>query len=388
MADKLSESMAEDIVAVVHDLRDKTATLLGRVKADQAAITRRMDDFEVKSRRPNYSGGASGGGARIDLAEKVFEDAAFKSFSQTQRGRIAVRVEDMQTLLQTKAVTQADLGFGTSGVFMPERVSGIIPAALRTYRLRQLLRNVPTSAGMVDFVKVTAYPKASPVAEGELKGQGSVTYVAASEKVRTLAVWIPASKQAIADLAGLQESVNVHLLGSLLDEEDAQILSGDAIGENLNGLNHQATSFDTSLLAPSDGWEFADILGWAIAQLATSNYMATAIVLHPLDFWKIRLCKTSTGQYLFGDPSQMAETRLFGLPVAVTAAQAQGTFTLGDFSTGAALHVRVDGIVEVSDSHADYFVRNMLAIRAEERVALCVYKPSSIITGSFSQSPA
>jgi HK97 family phage major capsid protein len=34
--------------------------------------------------------------------------------------------------------------------------------------------------------------------------------------------------------------------------------------------------------------------------------------------------------------------------------------------------------IEASNSHSDYFTRNLTAIRAEERLALAVYRPAAI----------
>ena len=48
----------------------------------------------------------------------------------------------------------------------------------------------------------------------------------------------------------------------------------------------------------------------------------------------------------------------------------------------------MEAIVEISDSHADYFTRNMLAIRAEERLCLQVMRPAAWIYGSMPTSPA
>jgi hypothetical protein len=44
--------------------------------------------------------------------------------------------------------------------------------------------------------------------------------------------------------------------------------------------------------------------------------------------------------------------------------------------------------VEISTQHADFFVLNQVAIRAEKRLALVVKRPASFIRGTFTQSPA
>jgi len=60
-----------------------------------------------------------------------------------------------------------------------------------------------------------------------------------------------------------------------------------------------------------------------------------------------------------------------GRPVAVTNSIASGTFLVGSSAT-ALIRDRMEAVVEISDSHPDYFIKNMLAIRAVERLTLQV----------------
>ena len=353
-----------------------------------AGLDRRLNDLQIQvdaidKRGIERNGG--GNGETKGLASEVFEAEQFKHFAETGRGRIAVKIADFQ---KKTAITGTALGSGTSGVIMPSRVPGIVPATMRTFRVRDLLRQPTTDAGAIDFVKVTGYTKASPQVEADNKHEATINFVAASEKVRTLAHWVPCTRQALQDVSMLQETINVHLMTGLRDEEDVQILSGDGTGENLNGLITQATAFDTSLLDMSAGWTRIDVLARAIQQLAEMNAAAEGIVLHPRDWWNIVLTVDTTGRYVLGDPAAMTETRLWGLPVSVTTAQAAGTFLIGAVQSATVLFIRMDGIIEVSDSHGDYFIQNKVAIRWEERVVLVTYKPEHFVYGSFTTSPA
>jgi HK97 family phage major capsid protein len=74
---------------------------------------------------------------------------------------------------------------------------------------------------------------------------------------------------------------------------------------------------------------------------------------------------------------------LWGLPVAVTPAMTAGTALVGAYASAAQVF-RKGGIrVEASNSHQDFFIKNLVAIRAEERLALAVYRPGAFgeVTG-------
>jgi HK97 family phage major capsid protein len=48
---------------------------------------------------------------------------------------------------------------------------------------------------------------------------------------------------------------------------------------------------------------------------------------------------------------------------------------------------RMEMQVEISTEHASYFTSNLVAIRAEKRVAIIVKRPASFVSGSFTTSP-
>ena len=53
---------------------------------------------------------------------------------------------------------------------------------------------------------------------------------------------------------------------------------------------------------------------------------------------------------------------------------------MGSFGIGATLYDRMEGNIRVSENHSDFFVRNAIAILAEERIALAVKRPESFCT--------
>jgi HK97 family phage major capsid protein len=60
-----------------------------------------------------------------------------------------------------------------------------------------------------------------------------------------------------------------------------------------------------------------------------------------------------------------------------------GDFLVGNFATGAQIFDRMNATVEVARQNEDDFVRNMISILAEERLALAVYNGASFVEGTF-----
>jgi HK97 family phage major capsid protein len=74
--------------------------------------------------------------------------------------------------------------------------------------------------------------------------------------------------------------------------------------------------------------------------------------------------------------------------VVETAAIAEGTFLTGAFGLGATLYDRQQANVRIAEQHADFFVRNAMAILAEERLGLACKRPESFVRGTFTASAA
>ena len=81
----------------------------------------------------------------------------------------------------------------------------------------------------------------------------------------------------------------------------------------------------------------------------------------------------------YGGPSAIGQRTLWGVPVVESEAQTSGYATIGDF-TKAVVWDREQTTVTMTDSHADFFVRNLVAVLAEERLAFGVTRPTAFCT--------
>ena len=67
----------------------------------------------------------------------------------------------------------------------------------------------------------------------------------------------------------------------------------------------------------------------------------------------------------------------------ITQAQAQNRFLNGAFDIAAQIFDRMEIEVLLSTENVDDFEKNMMTIRAEERLALAVYRPEAFVTGQL-----
>ncbi len=174
--------------------------------------------------------------------------------------------------------------------------------------------------------------------------------------------------------------INARLIYFLKLKEEEQLLNGLGSGGDLNGLLTQATPYSGSGAANA-----LDQVRLAIAQVAVAGFSANAVALHPNDWAAIELLKTSgSGEYIAtGNPRSAGAPSLWGVNVVPTMAMDEGDFLVADLANCAELFDRMQSSVEISREHASMFVENMCAILAEERLALVVYQPSGIVSGTL-----
>jgi HK97 family phage major capsid protein len=318
-------------------------------------------------------------GGELDNPEhkKSFAERAAEDIKKGWNGSTSGKVD-------VKSFSKA-LGSGTGSagaLVQAQRNPGILMPGLRRLTIRDLLAQGRTTSNAIEYVRENVFTNgAAPVAEGALKPETQLTFTKETANVKTIAHWIQAARQIMDDAPMLESYVNNRLLFGLDLVEEGQLLNGDGTGDNLLGLNQVASAYDAALNATGD--TRADQIAHAIFQTSESEFEASGIILNPRDWHSIALLKDADGRYIFGGPAAFAAKVMWGLPVVATKAQAQGTFTVGGFDLASQIWDRMDATIEVSNQDRDNFVKNMLTILCEERLAVTHYRPTAIIKGAF-----
>lgn len=280
----------------------------------------------------------------------------------------------------TSAVTDTD---GAAGNVVNEtRLPGIITPPNRRMTIRDLLTPGQMDGSTLEYVRETGFNNnAAPVAESAVKPQSDIKLELVSTSAKVIAHTAKASRQILDDAAQLRTYIDGRLRYGLAFQEEQQLLSGDGTGQNLNGIIPQATAYSAEFTPASA--TAIDTMRLAMLQAALAEYPATGHVMHPTDWARIETTKDADGRYIIGNPQGTIAPTLWGLPVVATQAIAVDKFLTGAFMLGAQVFDRWQARVEIATENEDDFVRNLVTMLCEERLALAVYRPEAFIYGDL-----
>lgn len=358
---------------------------------------------------------AAGGGRAVyrdmpkSLGEMFTESEEFKALLKTGGAHMAApwELKGMDVTKVAFGAGQKDVYAGMSGAlhniaqgFGTTQLDPMVPRNFRRARVRDLFPVSRTSANLIDFFRVLGFgtdrldlsSSASVVADRNagntdfgLKPKSALKFETDQAPVRTIAHYEVAHRNVLADEPQLQSTINNELLYGLRLTEDNQILNGTGTGEDLRGILQTPgiQEFD----GPTDGEatdKKQDYLRRAATKAILAYYDPTGIVVHPYDWEDIELDKGEDGHYTVTmNVAVGADARLWRMNVVDSPAIAQGTGLVGAFGLGAQLYDRMEANIRIAEQHSDFFVRNAVAILAEERLALAVKRPESFVRVTF-----
>jgi HK97 family phage major capsid protein len=150
------------------------------------------------------------------------------------------------------------------------------------------------------------------------------------------------------------------------------MISGDGTGENLRGI------LNTSGIQSQDGTGMpsAEAILRGITKVRLAFLEPNAVLMHPNDYMQARLATDANGNYILGPPNLPGPAQAWGLPIVQSTVVTEGTAIVGKWDE-AVLWVREGASISASDSHSDFFVRNMVAVLGEGRFAFGVPRPAA-----------
>ncbi len=315
-----------------------------------------------------------GGGDPSSWGETVVRSEEFKLFvSNSCKGKAKIGVSAALTSISTSGGALIRPDRDATGVMLPRR----------RMTIRALLGQGRTASNLVEYFKEKTFTNnADVVAEGAQKAESVIEYELDNAPVRTIAHWVPASRQVMDDAPQLGTLVDTTLRYGLAIKEENQLLYGDGTGQNIHGMVPQATAFEVARVESADDTRI-DVVRHAISQAEEADLPASGIILNTRDWMDILGTKDGDGNYISNGPWSGGPGTLWGLPVVWTNSMLRGDFLVGAFETATTLWDRMDPEVMVSDEDRDNFIKNMLTIRAEERLAFAVKRAAALITGDF-----
>jgi hypothetical protein len=408
-----SREMTEDEAAAYKKSMTSLIEILDTVKAVKAdeAVLDQAKAFGAEVGVPEDGGKlkAQAKSLGLTVVEAPQFKALMKGFTNSEGGvSIPSKARVQSDPIPVKSLFTG-LSSTSAGAFVVnERTDIVEMLGRKNLTIRNLCSNRRTTSDTVEFVQETSHTNAAAVVAeatssaaptlpaldgnslaagaalvnnpgGGYKPEGAWAFAVVQAVVKTIAEWVPSTKRALADWSALQGLIDDELRLDVLEAEESQILNGDGSGENFTGINNtsgvQTQAFST---------DFFTTTRKAVTKarfVGRSN--PTAWVMNPTDAEAFDLLKDGENRYYNGGPMAIGPRTLWGIPITESENQVAGTPLLGDF-TKAVVWDREQTTVTMSDSHADFFVRNLIAILAEERLAFGVTRPTAFVKVSLS----
>ena len=370
----------------------KAATLeLDRLEAKHAARTRTQGLLEDMQKR--------NGGAQLVVPARPELPAPVPPAGITYRKTYGAQFVESEGYLEFRASggprgggwatsvieLKAPIDYPTIPTFAPGILPGITgPMPLpRPPMMLSLLATGTLDGSVLAYLREKTWTNnAAIVAPGALKPESIKEFETIQQALAKIAHFVLVVDEMLMDVAGLRTFIDNQMEWGVLQKLEDQVLNGTGVAPNFTGLRVVTGHLTVPAVA---GAPLSQAILSAITQIQAAGYMPNGIVMNPATFGLVVGEASPNAGYYLG-PGSFQDTpalRFWGLPVVASSQMPAGEALVGAFSTAATLF-RKDGLLtQASNSHADYFIRNVTAIRCELRAALAIYQPAAfaVVTG-------
>jgi HK97 family phage major capsid protein len=345
-------------------------------------------------------------GAPKDIGGLFLQSDAWKAFKESASlDRIStVPIESLWANYQGIGEVPADgaqlnatLFQSTDYPIQPQFISQPVETLYQPNNIGPLFAQGTTDSNTIRYpVETVTSTGAAEVAEAGTKPEAQLSFAPVDEPVRKIAVLLPLTDESLDDVPLLRAYINARLRLFVQMREDLQLLSGNGTAPNLKGVLNRsgintATSYSIGGANPDQA--LVDAVFHAAMRVRDAFLEPDAAVIKPSTWEIAALAKDANRNYLLGGPGAagyagsdpVTGPRLWGLRVVLNANMPAQVATnkvvlVGAFAAGGMV-IRKGGIdLAVSDSHSTFFAENKVMLRAEERLALAIFRPAAFAT--------
>lgn len=302
------------------------------------------------------------------IGAEFTDSDSFKNFAEKQEGKAR---------LQLKNTVTAD-----NTTVLPTQMQGVIPGDFAPVTIRQRIPTITVANNAVNSLREASWTNdAAETAQGTSKPESDVTFEQYNVNIETLAHWIKVSNQLLADAPAISAYIDTRLRDGLAQRVDRQLLLGNGTTPNLSGLT-DAGNF--TAFTPESGANLVDSINKAKYALWAKGHAPDTVIVNPADWSAMEIARESSGSgmYLYGAPGTNAGAQPFGVQIVMSNWMPAGSFLIGNLAGSTMVYQRQGAVVEMGYINDD-FTKNLVTIRAEERLGLAVDRPSGIYYGDI-----
>lgn len=354
-------------------------SLLKQHKALKSVDGDPFADSDIKPEKPT--------GEMRSFARQITDSDDYKAMvsGKAKAGSVDVKVA---ATIDEGIIPAYSGGAGLGGqLATPEFLPGIVPLKFQPFTIADLIPSGTTQNTSVSYVIESAFQDlTATVSEKGTKPQLDLTLSRRQDNVTKIANVAKITDEMFQDLPAFESYLSNRMIFGVQRVEENQLLNGNGTAPNLQGiLNRSGLATTVTTAAGLTAMKaMVGIYNQITALRAVSFVEPDAIVIHPTDWQTIRLGVDGQQQFYgggpftgaYGQPAPSNLSNLWGLKAVITTAIAQGTVLVGGFAESAQIFRRQGVSVQMTDSNVDDFINNLITLRAEERLALAVYRPA------------
>jgi len=384
-------------IATIHTELKALSEEVANLDNARAAAKAASDILQAASQpvnRPNFGNGNQQMMIK-SVGQEIVEHPQFKAWVAKATDNGNAEISDSTSLKDFPQIDLKNLLLSQKGLVYTSNTSGgalvrrdyypTVDLPLRPLTIRDAITIARTGSNLIEYVRVTSKTRAAAIVpeatattstgySNAAKPEASMALEIVQAAVKTIAVWMPATRQILSDAPQLQSMIDNFLMTDLELALEEEVISG--VGgashftgiENTTGVTPQA--FTTDVLTTTRKAR--------TAALITGRTASTGYLMNPYDWEALDLTKDAENRYYFGGPLSMGTKMLWGLPVFESEVIPQGTAYTGNLKT-IIVWDRERPTTRVAEQHSDYFTHNMVAILTELRAAMGVLRPASLV---------